>query len=58
MPETPKRGNISRSTLSSIDVGNPRLDGLKPRPWLSKMNSVRAKPSRALSTVVIDIVRL
>ncbi len=50
MPPTPKRGNISRSTLSSIDAGRPRLDGLNPSPWLSKRNSVRAKPSRAFST--------
>jgi hypothetical protein len=58
MPLTPNRGNMSRSTLSPTDAGSPRLDGLKPSPWLSKMNSVRANPSRALITVVFDIVRL
>ena len=55
---TPNRGNMSRSTLSSIDVGEPRLDGMKPSPWLSKRNSVRAKPSRAFITVEFEIVRL
>ena len=58
LPPTPKRGNIRRSTLSSIDAGSPRLDGLKPSPWLSKRNNVRAKPIRALITVVFEIVRL
>ncbi len=58
MPATPKRGTISRSTLSSMAGGSPRLDGLNPSPWLSNRNSVRANPSRALSAVVFEIVRL